>query len=695
MTNEKTYTIDVLTDGSELTGDGSLFLSVYKSKPYYSDVLLQDPDGVTPPLARYCITGLGDLTSRLAFDQRFKLQYTRAVFATSRRGLEGLSPLLLNLQHAGAERVTVVSTHDKVQEMVELLHGKASHPIVNICNVPESKAQEGESAQSPYCWWMVYSDEHLIVHAKRNHSSAAVVYLYTLLQHTERNASILVVSDTSADWNLEHILQQLPVVRDDTEVARVCWGVVLQQDSIMTTSRPLDLPFNNMMWLVTQPCKGRVDPGLLVRAQQQSTAWHSTNPRNFPWNDCSNNCEENNHPSNASPTRSTSPTSSSPCRLQTGWSVLLTETVSFVDRMEKHKQNDESSSPERSLWPTRWDFSLKTTMIQDDNEIELSDDNNENDETISHKPLTTDATAELLVLGTGCAAPSPYRGSSGHCIFMDECTFVFEVGDGFLTQWNRYTTTRSLLSIKAIWISHAHWDHYGGLVALLSKLREMRQQQTSQSGHSQSTEPESRKRQRIETSFDEEPPWVLASGKILKYLDLFLEKPKHFFRPVNISRDPKLASEVVCRRLTTGKGLVSPIEFFETIPVDHSCFDSFGFILGLRRGKQVAPFVFCFSGDTRPCDRFARACKQIAQQTSHGIVDMLLHEATFEESESEMSVAKKHSTVSEALYIGKSIRARKIYLTHFSQRYDAPPNYSSGQLVDWTPTFDGLQIPLF
>ncbi|KAI9050107.1 hypothetical protein LZ554_006250 [Drepanopeziza brunnea f. sp. 'monogermtubi'] len=52
---------------------------------------------------------------------------------------------------------------------------------------------------------------------------------------------------------------------------------------------------------------------------------------------------------------------------------------------------------------------------------------------------------------------------------------------------------------------------------------------------------------------------------------------------------------------------------------------------------------------------------------------LLIHEATFDDILLNDAIAKKHSTTSEALDIGRKMNARRILLTHFSQRYQKIP----------------------
>jgi len=67
-----------------------------------------------------------------------------------------------------------------------------------------------------------------------------------------------------------------------------------------------------------------------------------------------------------------------------------------------------------------------------------------------------------------------------------------------------------------------------------------------------------------------------------------------------------------------------------------------------------------YSGDTRPCEALVAA----------GLgATVLVHEATFGQAYAEDAKAKKHSTVPEAVDVGRRMGARAVVLTHFSQRY--------------------------
>lgn len=71
-------------------------------------------------------------------------------------------------------------------------------------------------------------------------------------------------------------------------------------------------------------------------------------------------------------------------------------------------------------------------------------------------------------------------------------------------------------------------------------------------------------------------------------------------------------------------------------------------------------FKISYSGDTRPKGTFSF----IGEKS-----DLLIHESTLEDEKFKDAVDKRHSTTSEAVQVGILMKAKKIILTHFSQRY--------------------------
>jgi ribonuclease Z len=105
----------------------------------------------------------------------------------------------------------------------------------------------------------------------------------------------------------------------------------------------------------------------------------------------------------------------------------------------------------------------------------------------------------------------------------------------------------------------------------------------------------------------------------------------------------------------------------QNVPVIH-CKQSYGIILKLFTApsednkKQSKTIVY--SGDTRPSDLLIFYGQK---------ADLLIHEATFEDDKIQEAMNKKHTTINEAIEVGKAMNCGNLLLTHFSQRYHSVP----------------------
>lgn len=99
------------------------------------------------------------------------------------------------------------------------------------------------------------------------------------------------------------------------------------------------------------------------------------------------------------------------------------------------------------------------------------------------------------------------------------------------------------------------------------------------------------------------------------------------------------------------------------------------------------PPRFVFSGDTEPCDSL------VAQGRN---CDLLIHESTVEDGLVNFARTHFHSTMSEAINVGRRMNARFTILTHFSQRYGKLPFLETTADENGLQTvglaFDNLQI---
>ncbi|KAI0390305.1 beta-lactamase-like protein [Xylariaceae sp. FL0594] len=247
--------------------------------------------------------------------------------------------------------------------------------------------------------------------------------------------------------------------------------------------------------------------------------------------------------------------------------------------------------------------------------------------------------AEVITLGTGSAMPSKYRNVSSTMVRVPGYgNYIFDCGEGSLGQLRRVfgaETSSVLRDLRAIWISHLHADHHLGTAAMIKAWHE-------------------------ETKDMDDPPKLLVSSSqpMLAWLREYSQAEDIGFH--------RIVGHVVHIRKSPGKdpsttltGLEEfGLEKIDACLVDH-CHGALATVFTWPSGLKVA-----YSGDCRPSKDFVK----IGQGAT-----LLIHESTFDDELQGDAVAKKHSTMAEAIDVGRQMGARRIMLTHFSQRYQKIP----------------------
>lgn len=126
----------------------------------------------------------------------------------------------------------------------------------------------------------------------------------------------------------------------------------------------------------------------------------------------------------------------------------------------------------------------------------------------------------------------------------------------------------------------------------------------------------------------------------------------------------------------------------DTCHVKH-CPHSFGVSFEMKNSMQSERFPgetvkITYSGDTLPCNELVA----IGQNS-----DVLIHEATMEDNLEREAAIKMHSTVSQAIDIGRQMNAKFIILTHFSQRYAKIPLMDKN-VENVAIAFDNMEVTL-
>lgn len=248
---------------------------------------------------------------------------------------------------------------------------------------------------------------------------------------------------------------------------------------------------------------------------------------------------------------------------------------------------------------------------------------------------------EVIPLGTGSAMPSKYRNVSATLVRVPgHGSYLFDCGENTLGQLRRMygigETDAILSDLKLIWISHLHADHHLGTVSVIRAWRDA----TASAG-------EDRALPRLH---------VASHPHMIDWLREYADVEDFGFdrvTRVNIrgpNQRDSLQQPFVFEPSSGAAGLTR----IDAVRVDH-CHGALACVFTWPHGLRVA-----YSGDCRPSQAFAKLGADCT---------LLLHEATLDDELREDAHAKKHCTMSEALDIARKMRARRVVLTHFSQRY--------------------------
>ncbi|TVQ94033.1 MAG: ribonuclease Z [Deltaproteobacteria bacterium] len=295
----------------------------------------------------------------------------------------------------------------------------------------------------------------------------------------------------------------------------------------------------------------------------------------------------------------------------------------------------------------------------------------------------------LTVLGTASLVPTRCRNHHGAYLRWDDAGLIFDPGEGTQRQMTLYGVRAH--GVHHLLLTHFHGDHCLGVPGVVQRLSFDR---VSHPVHA----------------------WFPASGQVyfdrLRRASIFEEFTKIVEHPLRAEGEVGQAPgfSLFARRLdhrveAFGYRLQEP-DGVRMVPEKLAQAGLRGPLVGrlIQIGEVTAPSgqrvrlaevsepkpgqSFAFIMDTRLCDA--------AIELARG-VDLLVAESTFLRTESHEAQAYGHMTAEQAATLAREAGARKLVLTHFSQRYPDERAF----LEEATPIFsevvaarDGDVIPV-
>ncbi|MCJ1443946.1 MAG: hypothetical protein MMC23_004446 [Stictis urceolatum] len=290
--------------------------------------------------------------------------------------------------------------------------------------------------------------------------------------------------------------------------------------------------------------------------------------------------------------------------------------------------------------------------------------------------------AEIITLGTGSALPSKYRNVSATLVRVPGIgSYLLDCGENTLGQLSRIYSEEELLELlrdlRMIWISHLHADHHLGIASIIKAWYKAtigeQHAGVKDKNHSNRLFPP------YNNSCTGRPLFIMSEPGMIEWIreySMVEDIGYEYLAPVIVygaaRRKPASttlmwqgqalsfhdAHSGIVEDLKSATGL----EDFAAANVPH-CHGAKAVSLTFPGGFKVS-----YSGDCRPSQDFV----DIGQSST-----VLIHEATFDDELKGDAKAKKHSTTSEAIGVGLAMNARRIILTHFSQRYQKIPSMNS------------------
>ena len=256
----------------------------------------------------------------------------------------------------------------------------------------------------------------------------------------------------------------------------------------------------------------------------------------------------------------------------------------------------------------------------------------------------------IKFLGTGGSTPQVLRNSSGILVALDENTnILLDCGESTISQLMRLHGNEGykeeLMKLKAIFISHLHADHILGVFGILNERQKLFDEQ----------------------NLENKRLFLCVPANIVNYFKIYCEffdkkilNNIRFIYNTSLYETPekKENNQYEIDLLYSDLNLQSII----TVPVQHIQGSN---AVIITTNNNNSPFKLVFSGDCRPSDLLA----------SYGTdCDVLIHESNYGEKLKDEAIKNNHSTILEAIKIGKRMKAKLTILWHFSQRYPRIPN---------------------
>ena len=266
---------------------------------------------------------------------------------------------------------------------------------------------------------------------------------------------------------------------------------------------------------------------------------------------------------------------------------------------------------------------------------------------------------EILFLGTSAAVPSKEHSTSCIAVRSGSDIILLDCGEG--SQRQLMLSPFSFMKIRAVLITHLHGDHVFGLPGLLQTMSLSNRTDPLMVCGPPGVGAALEAMMSVTEGETQYPVEVkeVSGGESLDVngLTVTVYATDHGIASVGYvvqdrQRPGKLdAAKARSMGVTSGRDMAR-LKNGETVN-------------GVRPEDVIGPVIpgqrVAYSGDTRPC---------ASEDEAVAGVDVLIHEATYSDSESSNAEEHYHTTALQAATVAKRAGVGHLILTHISNRYD-------------------------
>ncbi|MEP3380677.1 MAG: ribonuclease Z [Maribacter dokdonensis] len=298
----------------------------------------------------------------------------------------------------------------------------------------------------------------------------------------------------------------------------------------------------------------------------------------------------------------------------------------------------------------------------------------------------------LTVLGCYAATPRTLTNPTSQVLEINNQVVLIDCGEGTQVELRRHKIKFS--RINHIFISHLHGDHFFGLPGFISTMRLLGREKALHVYGPKGIKEAITLLLKLGDSWTNYP--LLFHELTSKEQELIFEDEK--ISVTTIPLDHRVYTNGYLFREKLGKRKLN-VTAAEKYGIDKAYYNN------IKNGKNITldsgtivpnseltfdppePKSYAFCSDTVYDESLAEKIKN---------VDVLYHESTFLETETDLAVKTKHATAKQAAMVAKNANVKTLVLGHYSTRYksialfkeEASTIFNNVLLADDGKTFD-------